>query len=71
MRTSILITIGFGKVTYAPGAPKGLPRWVWQCQCQECVSNGAIHGPFKTQREAELDAEQIVALVQSEDGTPH
>jgi hypothetical protein len=57
-----IITISFGKVTYEPGAPKGLPRWAWRCLCEHCVSSGALHGPFKTRREAEQDAEQIVAL---------
>ena len=28
--------IGFGKVTYAAGAPKNLPRWFWVCRCSEC-----------------------------------
>jgi hypothetical protein len=43
----------FGKVTYKKGAPKNLPRWVWQCGC----GCGIVSGPFKTLREAERDAE--------------
>jgi hypothetical protein len=65
------ITISFGKVTYKPGAPKGAPRWGWQCQCEQCISNAAIHGPFKTRREAEQDAALMIALAQVEDGTHH
>jgi hypothetical protein len=48
--------IDFGKVTYAPGAPKNLPRWVWRCKC----GCGAMNGPFRTLREAEADAEATV-----------
>ena len=43
----------FGKVTYAPGAPKYAPRWIWRCKC----GCGTINGPFRTLREAEADAE--------------
>jgi hypothetical protein len=42
----------FGKVTYEPGAPKNLPRWIWRCAC----GCGALNGPFRTLREAETDA---------------
>jgi hypothetical protein len=44
----------FGKVNDAPGASKGLPRWVWRCACGKCSGN--VTGPFKTKREAEQDA---------------
>ena len=43
----------FGKVTYEPGAPKNVPRWIWRCKC----GCGTINGPFRTLREAEADAE--------------
>jgi hypothetical protein len=33
----------FGKVTYKPGAPKNLPRWV-------CCACGNISGSFKRRR---------------------
>lgn len=42
----------FGKVTYEPGAPKNVPRWIWRCKC----GCGTINGPFRTLREAEADA---------------
>ncbi len=64
--------ISFGKVTYAPGAPKNAPRWVWACVCASCQANGTdLHGPFKTLRQAERDAEQVTALIAAEEGTHH
>jgi hypothetical protein len=60
----------FGKVTYAPGAPKGLPRWVWRCACGKC--NGNLAGPFKTFREAEKDAERwALEIAASAESTHH
>lgn len=50
--------IDFGKVRYAPGAPKNAPR-VWRCAC----GCNAVHGPFKTLKEAERDAEQTCLRV--------
>jgi hypothetical protein len=57
--------IAFGKVKYAQGAPKNAPRWVWRCTCAECDAKGtlALHGPFKTKREAERDAAQCCRLI--------
>ena len=67
--------ISFGKVTYAPGAPKNAPRWVWVCDCVKCQKLDFMdkaHGPFKTRREAERDAESTVMLLATEDdGRPH
>jgi hypothetical protein len=62
--------IRFGKVTYAPGAPKNAPRGVWRCGCDECAPLGirAVHGPFRTRREAERDAGETCVLVASEPG---
>jgi hypothetical protein len=58
-------TIDFGKVTYEPGAPKKAPRWVWRCGCGKCRAlppSEGLHGPFKTRRAAERDAQQAVML---------
>jgi hypothetical protein len=66
--------ISFGKVTYAPGAPKNLPRWVWACQCAKCADlevSERLHGPFKTLKAAERDAEATVLLLAADCGTPH
>jgi hypothetical protein len=66
--------ISFGKVRYEPGAPKNLPRWVWACDCVKCAAledSERIHGPFKTLREAERDAEATVVLLAADCGTPH
>jgi hypothetical protein len=43
----------FGKITYAAGAPKNAPRWIWRCKC----GCGLLAGPFRTLRETEADAE--------------
>jgi hypothetical protein len=60
--------IGFGKVTYAPGAPKDAPRWIWRCGCDQCrqlpITQG-LHGPFKTRKAAERDAVQVLSLYNS------
>jgi hypothetical protein len=61
--------IDFGQVTYEPGAPKNAPRWVWKCDCDECSQRpllDVLHGPFKTLRAAEKDAEQVIILMASE-----
>jgi hypothetical protein len=68
--------IDFGKVTYAAGAPKNLPRWFWVCRCSECeeieTSKRIINGFFRTLREAERDVEEVMrALVTADGGTPH
>jgi hypothetical protein len=52
----MLFEIEFGKATYAPDAPKNLPRWWWRCAC----GCGAMNGPFRTRREAERDAEATI-----------
>jgi hypothetical protein len=58
--------IDFGKVTYAPGAPKNAPRWVWRCGCDKCraelTGTQGLHGPFKTHKAAERDAERFLSL---------
>lgn len=58
--------IQFGKVRYAPGASKNAPRWVWRCSCgrRECAD--ALHGPFKTLKEAERHAEKTCSRVAEE-----
>ena len=67
--------IAFGKVKYAPGAPKNAPGWIWRCTCAECDAKGmaAVHGPFKTRREAERDAEECCTLIAFDpgDSQPH
>ncbi len=58
--------IDFGKVRYEPGAPKNLPRWAWKCGCAQCAHLDPmkiLHGPFKTRREAERDAERTIMLL--------
>jgi len=58
--TKMSFPVGFGKVVYAPGAPKGALRWVWACQCNECSKldlSARLVGPFKTKREAMADFE--------------
>jgi hypothetical protein len=66
--TKQVFPIKFGKVRYAPGAPKTAPRWIWACDCDKCRQSGArVHGPFKTSREAERDAEAAVMLLAAED----
>ncbi len=50
-------------------APKNAPRWVWRCGCAKCAapdSRTALHGPFKTKREAERDAERTITLLAAE-----
>jgi hypothetical protein len=69
---AIRFDIGFGKITYAAGAPKNLPRWFWVCCCSECEkieTSKRINGPFRTLREAERDAEE--AIDAADGGTPH
>ena len=66
--------IGFGKVTYEPGAPKNLPRWFWACRCSKCEEleiSERLHGPFRTLRDAERDAEEVVALIAADGGALH
>jgi hypothetical protein len=61
--------VDFGQLTYEPGAPKNAPRWVWKCDCDECSQRpllDVLHGPFKTLRAAEKDAEQVIMLMASE-----
>jgi hypothetical protein len=61
--------VDFGKVHYAPGAPKGAPRWVWRCGCDKCralPSDQGLHGPFKTRKAAEQDAERFLSLYYSD-----
>jgi hypothetical protein len=62
--------IDFGKVAYAPGAPKNAPRWVWRCGCDKCrrelTGTQALHGPFKTLKAAERDAGQSLSLYYSD-----
>jgi hypothetical protein len=53
---SALYLFDFGKVTYAPGAPKNAPKWVYRCRCGQC--DGDLVGPFRTFKEAEAHAEQ-------------
>jgi hypothetical protein len=55
----------FGKVVYASGTPKGLPRWVWTCGCEFCKRDPtrAVRGPFKTLRAAERDADEMLCKV--------
>jgi hypothetical protein len=65
--TRQVFPISFGKVTYAPGAPKNAPRWIWRCDCAECQKLNRIRGPFRTRREAERDAESAVMLIAAED----
>jgi len=69
--TEHVFPIEFGKVTYAPGAPKNAPRWVWRCnydKCQKLDPQGRrLHGSFRTSREAERDAESAVMLLAAED----
>lgn len=72
MSTKLYFDVGFGKVTYEPGAPKSLPRWVWACRCEQCADTGVFHGPFRTLREAERDAEEAVTLIAAgDDGVHH
>jgi hypothetical protein len=74
MRDQKIFNIAFGKVRYAPGAPKNAPRWIWRCTCDECKAKGldAAHGPFRTMREAEQDAQNTCILIASEpDGLHH
>jgi hypothetical protein len=63
-------TIAFGKFVHEPGAPKNTPRWVWRCGCSKCdelFPRGVhVHGPFKTRRAAERDAEQFLTLYSSD-----
>jgi hypothetical protein len=58
--------IQFGKVTYAPGAPKNAPRWIWRYVCGRRECEDAVHGPFKTETEAVRDAEQTCLRVAAE-----
>jgi hypothetical protein len=70
MRTQL---IDFGKVTYAPGAPKKAPRWIWKCACDKCHDlpfPQGVHGPFKTRRAAEADAAECIALLYHDDDGP-
>jgi hypothetical protein len=63
--------IGFGKVIYKPGAPKNSPRWIWTRECEQCEPIPILekaHGPLKTRREAEHDAEQKVLLLAANGG---
>jgi hypothetical protein len=53
---STIYLFDFGKVTYAPGAPKNAPRWVYRCNCGQC--DGGMVGPFRTLKEAKAHAEQ-------------
>ncbi len=55
-KVRVVVEVEYGKVTYAPGAPKNLPRWMWRCAC----GCGAMNGPFRTLREAKADAEATV-----------
>jgi hypothetical protein len=58
--------IDFGKVHYEPGAPKNAPRWVWRCGCSKCRKlppMQGLHGPFKTLKAVERDAEQCLTLM--------
>jgi hypothetical protein len=62
--------IAFGKVTYAPGAPKNAPRWVWRCDCAACAKKSfkeTVRGPFKTRAAVERDAAQAIQLLTTED----
>jgi hypothetical protein len=64
--------ISFGKVSYESGAPKSLPRWVWRCGCDKCRElppQQGMHGPFKTARAAERDAQQFLELYYAELGS--
>ena len=64
--TSKRFDIAFGKVTYAAGAQKNLPRWFWACRCSECEEieiSKRINGPFRTLREAERDVEEVMATI--------
>jgi hypothetical protein len=58
---SALYLFDFGKVTYAPGAPKNAPRWVYQCACNKC--DGGLIGPFRTFKEAKTHAEQSALAI--------
>jgi hypothetical protein len=73
--TAMEFPVSFGKVTYAPRAPKNAPRWIWICECQECARldwTERVHGPFKTRREAERNfAEKVRDTVSGWDGTQH
>ena len=63
------IDLIFGKVTYAPGAPKDAPRWFWMCDCEECKKLGdkrEIHAAFKTKSEAECDAKKWIRAIKEE-----
>jgi hypothetical protein len=67
--TTTVHPISFGKVTYGPRAPKSAPRWMWKCDCDACSQRPwleVLHGPFKTLRAAEKDAEQVIMLIASE-----
>jgi hypothetical protein len=62
-------SVDFGKVRYVGKAPKGAPRWVWRCSCDKCSAlppDEGLHGPFKTKRDAERDAEQFFELMSCE-----
>jgi hypothetical protein len=66
--------IAFGKVTYAPGAPKNAPRWTWACQCAECANRAEpqLHGPFNTLKEAERHAVRTIReITDGWDGLRH
>lgn len=65
--------IAFGTLRYKRGAPKDLPRWVWACECAQCATKSdaeRMHGPFKTLREAERNAREVVTLL-SAGGAAH
>jgi hypothetical protein len=62
--------VDFGKLRYAPGAPKNAPCWAWRCGCDKCrrelTGAQGLHGPFKTRKAAERDAELFFALYYSD-----
>ena len=62
--------ISFGKLR---GVPKNAPRWVWVCDCVKCQPLDPtirVHGPFKTMKAAERDAEQALLLLSADCGRP-
>jgi hypothetical protein len=54
----------FGKVTYKPGAPKNLPRWVWRCACGNCSGN--MSGPTAQPIESDVLGDEC-----ERETTPH
>jgi hypothetical protein len=49
--------------------PKGTPKWIWRCACDECEQRPiaeTLRGPFRTRRDALRDVEQTFILTISE-----